>query len=117
MSKSSSSSCVDSQSTAAAVALQQSSMLKDKSQQLSFEDKWPQMRPTILKLLRQETVTRHEFVPYKLSEKPKMTHVFTNLSLLTFPRAPRYNCRKVLKVLITLELSQTSLSRAKFYVT
>ena len=29
-------------------------MLKDKSQQLSFEDKWPQMRPTILKLLRQE---------------------------------------------------------------
>jgi hypothetical protein len=35
-------------------------MLKDKGQ-LSFEDKWPSMRPTILKLLRQETVTRGEW--------------------------------------------------------
>ena len=35
-------------------------MLKDKGQ-LSFEDKWPSMRPTILKLLRQETVTRSEW--------------------------------------------------------
>ena len=36
-------------------------MLKDKSQQLSFEDKWPMMRPTILKLLRQEPVSRAEW--------------------------------------------------------
>jgi len=35
-------------------------MLKDKGQ-LSFEDKWPSMRPTILKLLRQEPVTRSEW--------------------------------------------------------
>ena len=35
-------------------------MLKDKGQ-LSFEDKWPSMRPTILKLLRQETVTREQW--------------------------------------------------------
>lgn len=35
-------------------------MLKDKNQ-LSFEDKWPSMRPTILKLLRQEAVTRGEW--------------------------------------------------------
>ena len=35
-------------------------MLKDKGQ-LSFEDKWPSMRPTILKLLRQETVSRSEW--------------------------------------------------------
>ena len=26
-----------------------------------FEDKWPSMRPTILKLLRQEAVTRSEW--------------------------------------------------------
>ena len=35
-------------------------MLKDKNQ-LVFEDKWPSMRPTILKLLRQEAVTRSEW--------------------------------------------------------
>ena len=35
-------------------------MLKDKTQ-LSFEDKWPTMRPTILKLLRQEAVSRSEW--------------------------------------------------------
>ncbi len=35
-------------------------MLKDKNQ-LSFEDKWPSMRPTILKLLRQEAVSRGEW--------------------------------------------------------
>ena len=35
-------------------------MLKDKGQ-LSFEDKWPSMRPTILKLLRQEAVSRSEW--------------------------------------------------------
>ena len=35
-------------------------MLKDKNQ-LVFEDKWPSMRPTILKLLRQEAVTRAEW--------------------------------------------------------
>ncbi len=35
-------------------------MLKDKSA-LSFEDKWPSMRPTILKLLRQEAVSRSEW--------------------------------------------------------
>ena len=35
-------------------------MLKDKNQ-LSFEDKWPKMRPTILKLLRQDTVSRSEW--------------------------------------------------------
>lgn len=35
-------------------------MLKDKGQ-LSFEDKWPSMRPTILKLLRQEAVNRAEW--------------------------------------------------------
>lgn len=35
-------------------------MLKDKGQ-LSFEDKWPSMRPTILKLLRQEAVSRAEW--------------------------------------------------------
>ncbi len=29
--------------------------------QLKFEDKWPSMRPTVLKLLRQETVTRAEW--------------------------------------------------------
>lgn len=34
-------------------------MLKDKG--LSFEDKWPSMRPTILKLLRQDCVTRGEW--------------------------------------------------------
>ena len=35
-------------------------MLKDKNQ-LVFEDKWPSMRPTILKLLRQEAVSRSEW--------------------------------------------------------
>uniref|UniRef100_A0A1B6CY52 Cullin-5 n=1 Tax=Clastoptera arizonana TaxID=38151 RepID=A0A1B6CY52_9HEMI len=35
-------------------------MLKDK-RQLTFEDKWPSMRPTILKLLQQESVTQHEW--------------------------------------------------------
>jgi hypothetical protein len=35
-------------------------MLKDKSQPV-FEDKWPSMRPTILKLLRQEAVSRVEW--------------------------------------------------------
>lgn len=35
-------------------------MLKDKSQ-LCFEDKWPSMRPTILKLLRQDAVSRAEW--------------------------------------------------------
>ncbi|XP_023244515.1 cullin-5-like [Centruroides sculpturatus] len=35
-------------------------MLKDKNQ-LQFEDNWPQMRPTILKLLRQEPVSRSEW--------------------------------------------------------
>lgn len=35
-------------------------MLKDKGQ-LVFEDKWPSMRPTILKLLRQDSVTRSEW--------------------------------------------------------
>lgn len=34
--------------------------MKDKNQ-LVFEDKWPSMRPTILKLLRQEAVTRAEW--------------------------------------------------------
>ncbi len=29
--------------------------------QLQFEDKWPSMRPTVLKLLRQEPVTRSEW--------------------------------------------------------
>ncbi|XP_074660838.1 cullin-5-like isoform X2 [Tubulanus polymorphus] len=37
-----------------------SSMLKG-SGQLQFDDKWPSMRPTVLKLLRQETVTRPEW--------------------------------------------------------
>jgi len=35
-------------------------MLKDKGQ-LQFEDKWPSMRPTVLKLLRQEHVSRAEW--------------------------------------------------------
>jgi len=35
-------------------------MLKDKQQPV-FEDKWPNMRPTILKLLRQEAVSRVEW--------------------------------------------------------
>lgn len=35
-------------------------MLKDKTQ-LQFEDKWPSMRPSILKLLRQEPVSRSEW--------------------------------------------------------
>ena len=35
-------------------------MLKDKNQ-LVFEDKWPSMRPTILKLLRQAAVSRSEW--------------------------------------------------------
>lgn len=35
-------------------------MLKDKGQ-LQFEDNWPSMRPTILKLLRQEPVSRSEW--------------------------------------------------------
>eukprot|EP00095_Tigriopus_kingsejongensis_P002852 maker-scaffold442_size170051-snap-gene-0.30 protein:Tk02852 transcript:maker-scaffold442_size170051-snap-gene-0.30-mRNA-1 annotation:"Cullin-5" len=35
-------------------------MLKDKNA-LSFEDKWPQMRPTLLKLLRQLSVSRSEW--------------------------------------------------------
>lgn len=35
-------------------------MLKDKNA-LSFEDKWPQMRPTLLKLLRQLGVSRSEW--------------------------------------------------------
>ncbi|XP_054000484.1 cullin-5 isoform X1 [Hylaeus anthracinus] len=35
-------------------------MLKDKSQ-FTFEDKWPCMRPIILKLLKQETVTQAEW--------------------------------------------------------
>ena len=35
-------------------------MLKDKNQPV-FEDKWPSMRPTILKLLRQEAVSRAEW--------------------------------------------------------
>ncbi|XP_002737439.1 cullin-5-like [Saccoglossus kowalevskii] len=37
-----------------------SNMLKDKNQ-LVFEDKWDNMRPTVLKLLRQEPVTRAEW--------------------------------------------------------
>lgn len=36
------------------------SMLKDKGQ-LMFEDKWPSMRPIILKLLQQESVTQNEW--------------------------------------------------------
>lgn len=35
-------------------------MLKDKGQ-LMFEDKWPSMRPIILKLLQQESVTQNEW--------------------------------------------------------
>ncbi|XP_014274662.1 cullin-5 [Halyomorpha halys] len=35
-------------------------MLKDKGQ-LTFEDQWPSMRPTILKLLQQEPVTQNEW--------------------------------------------------------
>ncbi|XP_049804857.1 cullin-5 isoform X2 [Schistocerca nitens] len=35
-------------------------MLKDRNQ-LMFEDKWPSMRPIILKLLQQETVTQNEW--------------------------------------------------------
>ena len=35
-------------------------MLKDPNQPV-FEEKWPSMRPTILKLLRQEAVTRAEW--------------------------------------------------------
>ena len=35
-------------------------MLKEKNQP-QFEDKWPSMRPTILKLLRQEAVSRAEW--------------------------------------------------------
>jgi len=35
-------------------------MLKDRNQPV-FEDKWPNMRPTILKLLRQEAVSRAEW--------------------------------------------------------
>jgi len=29
--------------------------------QLQFEDKWPSMRPTVLKLLHQEPVSRNEW--------------------------------------------------------
>ena len=41
-------------------------MLKDKQQPV-FEDKWPNMRPTILKLLRQvTTIIRDLFITFTL---------------------------------------------------
>ena len=43
-----------------------STMLKDKQQPV-FEDKWPNMRPTILKLLRQvTTIIRDLFITLTL---------------------------------------------------
>ena len=36
-------------------------LYKKEKCQLIFEDKWPSMRPTILNLLRQETVSRSEW--------------------------------------------------------
>jgi cullin 5 len=35
--------------------------LQRKDQLLSFEDKWPQMRPVVLKLLKQESVSQAEW--------------------------------------------------------
>ncbi|KAK7605381.1 hypothetical protein V9T40_007239 [Parthenolecanium corni] len=36
-------------------------MSQDKTNNLLFEDKWPNMRPTVLKLLKQESVTQNEW--------------------------------------------------------
>lgn len=36
-------------------------MLQDKQNTPSFEDKWPSMRPIVLKLLQQEPVTQNEW--------------------------------------------------------
>ena len=67
-------------------------MLKDPNTPV-FEEKWPSMRPTILKLLRQEAVTRAEWHDLfwlvhsvclwddKVGSSPSLHLLYDNISL------------------------------------